>query len=46
MPSPFPGMNPYLEAIWHDVHERFLPVEDLGNIEKPGILLAVLTHRS
>jgi hypothetical protein len=25
MPSPFPGMNPYLEAIWHDFHERFLP---------------------
>src|SRR5262249_20551046 len=25
MPSPFPGMNPFLEAIWHDFHERFLP---------------------
>src|SRR5580692_10620329 len=25
MPSPFPGMNPYLEAIWHDFHKRFLP---------------------
>ena len=25
LPSPFPGMNPYLEAIWHDFHERFLP---------------------
>ena len=27
MPSPFPGMNPYLEqdVIWHDFHERFLP---------------------
>src|SRR3954452_22732762 len=26
MPSPFPGMNPYLEAVlWHDFHERFLP---------------------
>ena len=27
MPSPFPGMNPYLEQeiIWHDFHERFLP---------------------
>jgi len=22
MPSPFPGMNPYLEAIWHDFHDR------------------------
>lgn len=27
MPSPFPGMNPYLEQddIWHDFHERLLP---------------------
>jgi hypothetical protein len=25
MPSPFPGMDPYLEARWHDFHERFLP---------------------
>src|SRR4051812_22580915 len=26
MPSPFPGMNPYLEQadIWHDFHETFL----------------------
>jgi hypothetical protein len=28
MPSPFPGMNPYLEQedAWHDFHERFMPV--------------------
>jgi hypothetical protein len=27
MPSPFPGMNPYLEQddAWHDFHEKFLP---------------------
>jgi hypothetical protein len=27
MPSPFPGMNPYLEqdSVWHDFHERFSP---------------------
>ena len=27
MPSPFPGMDPYLEqdVIWHDFHERYLP---------------------
>ncbi|QDT39383.1 DUF4058 family protein [Stratiformator vulcanicus] len=27
MPSPFPGMNPYLEnsEFWHDFHERFVP---------------------
>ena len=28
MPSPFPGMNPYMEqeSVWHDFHENFLPV--------------------
>jgi hypothetical protein len=28
MPSPFPGMNPYLEqnAFWQDFHLAFLPV--------------------
>ena len=28
MPSPFPGMNPYLEhpSIWHDFHESFMPI--------------------
>jgi hypothetical protein len=27
MPSPFPGMNPYIEraSVWHDFHENFLP---------------------
>lgn len=27
MPSPFPGVNPYLEqeTVWHDFHERFCP---------------------
>jgi hypothetical protein len=27
MPSPFPGMNPYLEHadVWHDFHEKFVP---------------------
>ena len=27
MPSPFPGMNPYLEqeVLWHDFREKFLP---------------------
>lgn len=27
MPSPFPGMNPFLEQedAWHDFHERFIP---------------------
>src|SRR3954447_6302491 len=28
MSSPFPGMNPYLEqqSVWHDFHERALPL--------------------
>lgn len=28
MPSPFPGMNPYLEQpeVWNDFHQRFLPI--------------------
>jgi hypothetical protein len=28
MPSPFPGMNPYLKQddAWHDFHERFIPL--------------------
>jgi hypothetical protein len=32
MPSPFPGMNPYVEraSVWHDFHESFMPlVRDL-----------------
>src|SRR3569833_1016528 len=28
MPSPFPGMNPYLEqeGVFHDFHQSFIPV--------------------
>ena len=28
MPSPFPGMNPWLEHpnVWHDFHSAFLPL--------------------
>lgn len=28
MPSPFPGMNPYLEqeGLWHDFHQSFMPL--------------------
>src|SRR4051812_37513241 len=27
MPSPFPGMNPYLEhpVVWHDFHQALMP---------------------
>jgi len=38
MPSPFPGMNPYLEQddCWHDFHQRFLPhVADLLGMQVP-----------
>ncbi len=24
MPSPFPGMDPYLEAHWGDIHHRIV----------------------
>ena len=24
MDSPFPGMNPYLEQFWGDIHHRFI----------------------
>ena len=24
MPSPFPGMDPYLESHWRDVHQRLV----------------------
>src|ERR1700678_1922684 len=28
MPSPFPGMNPYIEraSVWHGFHERWIPL--------------------
>ena len=28
MPSPFPGMNPFLEQddVWHDFHEKIIPM--------------------
>src|ERR1700733_892017 len=28
MPSPFPGMNPYVEraSVWHDFHESWIPL--------------------
>jgi hypothetical protein len=48
MPSPFPGMNPYLEQddAWHDFHERFLPLvaELLGSQVFPNYLVKVEKH--
>jgi hypothetical protein len=28
MPSPFPGMNPYIEraSVWHDFHKSWIPL--------------------
>ena len=38
MPSPFPGMNPYLEQtqVWHDFHERLVPL--IAELLGPQIL--------
>jgi hypothetical protein len=48
MPSPFPGMNPYLEksSVWHDFHERFLPLaaEALGTQVLPGYVVKIDEH--
>ena len=36
VPSPFPGMNPYLEQadVWHDFHESLIPM--LRSLLSPG----------
>jgi hypothetical protein len=48
MPSPFPGMNPYLEQedAWHDFHERFLPLaaEVLGAQVDPNYIVKIDEH--
>ena len=48
MPSPFPGMNPYIEQddAWHDFHERFLPVaaERIGPQVLPGYIVKIDEH--
>jgi hypothetical protein len=48
MPSPFPGMNPYLEQddAWHDFHERFLPlVADLLVAQvRPAYIVKIDEH--
>ena len=48
MPSPFPGMNPYLErrAVWHDFHERFLPTaaEFIGRQIVPNFVVKLDEH--
>lgn len=48
MPSPFPGMNPYLEQdeVWHDFHQRFLPVaaESIGAQVQPDFIVKLEEH--
>src|ERR1700722_5616417 len=43
MPSPFPGMNPYLERdeVWHDFHQSFIPAlrEVLAEQVRPRYLV-------
>jgi hypothetical protein len=48
MPSPFPGMNPYLEQddAWHDFHERFIPAiaDALGALVDPRYIVKIDEH--
>lgn len=48
MPSPFPGMNPYLEQdeVWHDFHERFMPAvsEVLVPLVRPHYIVKLDEH--
>ncbi len=48
MPSPFPGMNPYIEheRVWHDFHERFMPftAEAIGAQTGPQYIVRIDEH--
>jgi hypothetical protein len=48
MPSPFPGMNPYLEQeeIWHDFHQSFIPLlrEALAPQVRPKYIVKLEEH--
>lgn len=48
MPSPFPGMNPYLEHpdVWHDFHHRFITTaaEALTAQVRPAYIVKVDAH--
>ncbi len=48
MPSPFPGMDPYLEQedVWHDFHESFMPVlrEILTEQIRPDYIVKIDEH--
>ncbi|MFO0805033.1 MAG: DUF4058 family protein [Gemmataceae bacterium] len=48
MPSPFPGMNPYLERaeVWHDFHTRFIPAaaSAIGKLVAPKYFTKIEEH--
>lgn len=48
MPSPFPGMNPYIEqpAVWQDFHTRFMStaVEVIGAQVEPRYFVKIEEH--
>ena len=48
MPSPFPGMNPYIERaeVWEDFHHRFMPfaAEQLGEQVRPRYFVKIAEH--
>ena len=48
MPSPFPGMNPYLERaeVWHDFHTRFIPAAAaaIGKLVAPRYFTKIEEH--
>ncbi len=48
MPSPFPGMNPYIEqpAVWQDFHARFmtLAAERIGDQVEPRYYVKIEEH--
>ena len=48
MPSPFPGMNPYIEqpAVWQDFHTRFrsAAAEVIGGQVEPRYFVKIEEH--
>src|SRR5213593_3713631 len=48
MPSPFPGMNPYLEQeeVWQDFHQSFIPLVRavLAEQVRPAYVVKVEEH--
>ncbi len=48
MPSPFPGMNPYLEQddVWHDFHQRYITAlaEAVGREVAPHYFVKIDEH--